>query len=809
MTLDAFLSRLDGVRRYGDKAMARCPAHDDREASLSVKKSHDGRVLLHCHAGCSVERVVAALELTMRDLMPDNGPDSARGRRGRGSYRPKNSATVQPPNCGCRLADYARTKRLPEDFLRELGLTDVFIGGLPAVRIPYLTADGTEAAVRFRIGLDPGGDRFRWRSGSKPLLYGLHRLTAASRRPVGEVVLVEGESDTQTLMFHGFRALGLPGASIWREDRDAAILDSFKTIYIPVEKDAGGEAMLQWISCSRIRDRVRLVDLGEVKDVSTLYLSDLKSFIKRFEEAMARAVPFAQKKQREQTAAHEADGAMCQELASSPAILDRLVATLRRLGVVGEQRLAKLIFLALVSRHFDRPVSCAVKGPSGAGKSFVAEVVLLFFDKGSFYVFTAMSERLLAYDEEPLSHRFIVIVEAAGIGEIGSYLIRSLLSEGRIHYGTVERTPEGLRPRRIEREGPTGLLVTTTALKLHPENETRLLSLPVDDSSEQTREILQALAERGGAIALDDASAWHAFDRWLSDSPAVVVPFAHRLAEKVVPVAVRLRRDFSAVLNLIRAHALLHQLNRPRDGDGRIVATIEDYRVVRGLVADLIACGVESTVPTTVRQTVEAVERLAPRGSDAELTLAQIARELKLDKTAVSRRVAHGVTLGYLANREDRKGRPARIVVGEPMPADLEILPDPSELEEAPGPGDRCTVAGVSEGGDPPFLPPPLNPEADAEPGSQLAEPPVSSAFSIVSSVDMEVIARWADTFGAGEVGLTAYNRSDAQTPTPAPSRVPELVNRCDRCLGWRQARLVHLQGGARIHLCEECRRTL
>ena len=52
-------------------------------------------------------------------------------------------------------------------------------------------------------------------------------------------------------------------------------------------------------------------------------------------------------------------------------------------------------------------------------------------------------------------HRIIVLYEAAGLtGDVGTYLIRSLLSEGRICYETVEKTKEGLKARRIEREGP-------------------------------------------------------------------------------------------------------------------------------------------------------------------------------------------------------------------------------------------------------------------------------------------------------------------------------------------------------------------
>jgi hypothetical protein len=62
-------------------------------------------------------------------------------------------------------------------------------------------------------------------------------------------------------------------------------------------------------------------------------------------------------------------------------------------------------------------------------------------------------------------------------------------------------------------------------------------------------------------------------------------------------VAVRLRRDFGTVLALVRAHALLHQANRARDAEGRIVATLTDYGVIRELVADLLAEGVEASVP--------------------------------------------------------------------------------------------------------------------------------------------------------------------------------------------------------------------
>src|SRR5262249_30652342 len=61
MTAKGIAQRLGGCR-VGSAWMARCPAHDDRDPSLSICESKDGKVLVHCHAGCDQNRVIAALK---------------------------------------------------------------------------------------------------------------------------------------------------------------------------------------------------------------------------------------------------------------------------------------------------------------------------------------------------------------------------------------------------------------------------------------------------------------------------------------------------------------------------------------------------------------------------------------------------------------------------------------------------------------------------------------------------------------------------------------------------------------------------
>lgn len=71
MSADTLLSRLSGVRKSGSGTWrAKCPAHDDRGPSLSLRELDDGRLLLHCFAGCPIDQVVGALGLEFSDLYP-------------------------------------------------------------------------------------------------------------------------------------------------------------------------------------------------------------------------------------------------------------------------------------------------------------------------------------------------------------------------------------------------------------------------------------------------------------------------------------------------------------------------------------------------------------------------------------------------------------------------------------------------------------------------------------------------------------------------------------------------------------------
>ena len=118
MAVEQLLSVLDGVRQTRpNQWIARCPAHEDRSPSLSVKDSGGGIVLIKCFAGCESEAVLDALGLQFSDLFPERLPDVPH-RRPSISLSPREIVEViehELTVASLILADVAESKLIDED----------------------------------------------------------------------------------------------------------------------------------------------------------------------------------------------------------------------------------------------------------------------------------------------------------------------------------------------------------------------------------------------------------------------------------------------------------------------------------------------------------------------------------------------------------------------------------------------------------------------------------------------------------------------------------------------------------------------
>jgi len=72
MSIDLFLSKLTKVKARGSgRWIACCSAHEDKNPSMTIAELPDGRVLVHCFAGCGINEIVGAVGLSISDLMPE------------------------------------------------------------------------------------------------------------------------------------------------------------------------------------------------------------------------------------------------------------------------------------------------------------------------------------------------------------------------------------------------------------------------------------------------------------------------------------------------------------------------------------------------------------------------------------------------------------------------------------------------------------------------------------------------------------------------------------------------------------------
>ena len=372
------------------------------------------------------------------------------------------------------------------------------------------------------------------------------------------------------------------------------------------------------------------------------------------------------------------------DLLRAPDILERVRGALQRAGFAGTTFVVELLFLIATARLLKHPVSAILRGPSSAGKSYTIKQALAFIPEEEQIVLTAMSAKALLYMERDFRHKLLVIYEAAGMsGDFKAYAIRSLLSEGCLAYSVTDFKRR--RTVEIAKDGPTGL-ISSTAGPVDYEVGTRVLSPNIADTRELTRAIVvsQALGVMNDVTA-PDYGPYHALQRLLAiDTPDVRIPFAAQIAAVVDDRAVRLRRDFPALLSLVQAHALLHQHFRQRDADGSVIAKIQDYAAVYRLVCELISEGAERSVPASVRETVQAVFECIYRAPGrVELptgaTVHDIAENLGLTRPSASKRLKRALALGYILERQEPGGRKL-FVLGDRLPEDVRVLPTPEEL---------------------------------------------------------------------------------------------------------------------------------
>ncbi len=197
MTTDELLTRFQGVRKASGGYSAICPAHEDRNASLSITTAGDGKTLVHCHAGCSPAAILGKIGLTFKDIFSANGDARPKG-------KPRIVATYDYRGADGTVL-YQAVRYEPKDFRQR------------------------------RPKPDGGWD---WKVKGVPLVpYRLPELLAADQ--AATVYVAEGEKDVDALVKLGLVATtNVGGAGKWRPEYNEHL--AHRQVAIPPDNDDAG-----------------------------------------------------------------------------------------------------------------------------------------------------------------------------------------------------------------------------------------------------------------------------------------------------------------------------------------------------------------------------------------------------------------------------------------------------------------------------------------------------------------------------------------------------------------------------------------
>jgi hypothetical protein len=317
-------------------------------------------------------------------------------------------------------------------------------------------------------------------------------------------------------------------------------------------------------------------------------------------------------------------------------------------GLVGEEENAKVVFLSAVSAKLQKPLNVSVSGESSAGKNHLTGCVAKFIPDEGKKILTGMSAKVLMHsDEHEYEHKAVFIAEYEGVSG-ADYAIRTMQSEQVIEWEFVDSSNSGIQKKKCTVRGPAAFIQATTRVTLHPENETRLLFVRIDESEEQTKAINEQqaweAAEGASRRPEDLVESWHELLRSFT-ATQVRIPFAPQLARHFPPDHVRSRRDFPKLLSLIEAIAYLHQDHRTRDKEGRIIAAPQDYLDAKGLFEHCYSAGPEVAVG-------KMLEVLGAPGS--EFSVADLMSKTGWKKTKAYEMVGRAEELGCIAEGEGR-----------------------------------------------------------------------------------------------------------------------------------------------------------
>ena len=268
-----------------------------------------------------------------------------------------------------------------------------------------------------------------------------------------------------------------------------------------------------------------------------------------------------------------------------PNILDK-IAEAYSYKIVGEVNNIEFLFCACISKNLPRKyrLSVIIASQSSAGKSNLVNIVLAPFKK-DVIDYTDYTQAFLKRQEDLNFDGKIFKVEQMEKtnekNQVSMSSLKFLLSEGKMKVGLVERNEQGKNmPKTLEVKGIPVFISTSTNFNIDPETVNRTFLTQVDETEVQTKRIISHIFKDYSTLSINDS--WNTelveleklveiFKRFGHQITDILIPWGHKIIDRIPIANITIRRDLSKILNLTCVLAFIHASNRIRfqDVDGK------------------------------------------------------------------------------------------------------------------------------------------------------------------------------------------------------------------------------------------------
>jgi len=295
----------------------------------------------------------------------------------------------------------------------------------------------------------------------------------------------------------------------------------------------------------------------------------------------------------------------CIDFLSQPDLINRIDKLIEQAGVVGEENSRRLLFIIASTYKMKDPLHALVQGSSGSGKSHLINIIGSCLPPEDVMSMTRVtSKSFYHYNKDELVDKLMLIQDYDGLDEEAQYAFRELQSAGSISSSTTYKDRSGniISTMKLVRSHFASLLATTKA-EVYYDNMSRSVIIGIDESEEQTDRIIQHQNQKLAGI-IDERKEREARE-FLQNCIRCLKPteVVNRYADKIrLPIEAKMLRRLNTHYQcFVKQVTILHQFQRKRDEQGRLIAEPEDLQMACNILFDAIMLKVDD-LDTSLRQ---------------------------------------------------------------------------------------------------------------------------------------------------------------------------------------------------------------